>query len=62
MRELQILDRELLGSKVAIAYRKDINLFQRSLVAEATPVLRQAEAEAKRKRVGQVTVLVVVHD
>lgn len=62
MRELLILDRELQGSKGATVFRRDLSLYQRSLATEAAPVLREAEACAKTKRLGRVTLVVVVRD
>ena len=60
MRELQILDRELQSATNATLLRKDVSLYQRSLLAEATPLLREAELVAKRKRLGIVTILIIV--
>ena len=62
MREVQLLDRELSKYKTVYLYRKDISLFQRSLKVEATSVLQEAEAEAKRHKLGEATLLVIIHD
>lgn len=62
MRELKLLDQELAKAKTTIVYRKDIRLYRTPLATEMASTLRSAEAEAKRKKIGQATVLVILHE
>lgn len=62
MKELLLLSKELSSAKTSVLYRKDIKLYQRSLSLEAQSLARTAESEAKRRRIGHATIVVVLHD
>jgi hypothetical protein len=62
IRELQVLDRELSKANTVTVLRRDFNLFERNLLVDATPYLKDIEKSAKKEKLPRVTIIATLHD
>ena len=60
-KELDLLAKEYAKEPVTVM-RKDISLYQKDLVREATKFLREVEKVAKKEKSGRVVLVAVVLD